>query len=187
MFGNSDGVPVEAVDERRGGRIMEFCENRVSFLQKFTPEYPQEWKPITRDQAYTLFKSHACYLGEYGELRCEYDGIPIVEASKLLGWHPVIKMIDSDHGDGKYRRLCYHLADINFLTWSGFAQAVIICNAKFYEKEEVEFKNSWHADIEIQDKINLAKEAEAAQQHKNKKATHNGPLFLCLCKPFLFI
>ena len=167
MFGNSDGVPVEAVDERRGGRIMEFCENRVSFLQKFTPEYPQEWKPITRDQAYTLFKSHACYLGEYGELRCEYDGIPIVEASKLLGWHPVITIIDSDHGTGKYRRFCY-ISGIKFLTWSGFAQAVIICNAKFYEKEEVEFENSWDADIEIQDKINLAKEAEAAQQHKKR-------------------
>ena len=85
----------------------------------------------------------------------------------MLGWHPVIKMIDSDHGTGKYRRPCY-LADINFLTWSGFAQAVIICNAKFYEKEEAEFKNSWHADIEIQDKINLAEEAEAAQQHKKR-------------------
>ena len=146
---------------------MEFCENRVAFLQKIAPEYPQEWKPITRDQAYMLFKSHACYLGEYGKLRCEYDAIPIVEASKLLGWHSIITMIDSDHGTGDFRG-CSHRGGIKFLTWSGFAQAVIICNAKFYEKEAIEFDSSWFADIEIQDKIDVAKERETAQQHKKR-------------------
>lgn len=90
------------------------------------PERPEQWKPLTLEQAEAFFSANAV-------LCCERDVVPVVKALELFGWRIVFMVNEWDeHNKGRYMN-AVGLNDcmpgmLDFFNRSGFLCAISLAN-----------------------------------------------------------